>query len=80
MWDSGMFKAKITDCRTMVDTALIDVAYNGDVFNVALSDVSERKTDQVIGCYELPAPVGETMAAIKMIDMLDEEVLAVKSV
>jgi len=73
--DSGMFKAKITDWRAMVDTVLIDVAYDGQVFNVAQSDVPERKADLVIGHYELPAPAGETTVAVKIIDMLGEEVL-----
>jgi DNA modification methylase len=75
--DTGMFKAKITDWRAMVDTVLIDVAYDGEVFNVALSDVPERKADLVIGHYELPAPAGETTVAVKIIDMLGEEALSV---
>lgn len=78
--DSGMFKAKITDWRAMVDTVLIDVAYDGEVFNVALSDVPERKADLVVGHYELPAPEGETTVAVKIIDMLGEEVLSVITV
>jgi hypothetical protein len=73
--DAGVFKAKITDWRAMVDTVLIDAAYDGEVFNVALSDVPERKSDLVAGKYELPAPAGETTVAVKIIDMLGEEVL-----
>lgn len=78
--DSGMFKAKITDWRAMVDTVLIDVAYDGQVFNVTMSDVPERKSDLVIGHYELPAPASETTMAVKIIDMLGEEVLITLSV
>jgi hypothetical protein len=37
--------------------------------------VPERKTDLVAGKYELPAPAGETTVAIKIIDILGEEVL-----
>jgi DNA modification methylase len=73
--DSGIFKAKITDWRAMVDTVLIDSSYDGQVFNVSLSDVPERKSDLVDGHYELPAPDGETTVAVKIIDMLGEEVL-----
>jgi len=73
--DAGIFKAKITDWRAMVDTVLIDTAYDGQVFNVALSDVPERKADLVVGRYELTAPDGETTVAVKIIDMLGEEVL-----
>lgn len=78
--DSGMFKAKITDWRAMVDTVLIDTAYDGQVFNVALSDVPERKADMVVGHYELPAPVVETTVAVKIIDMLGEEALELNDV
>jgi len=78
--DSGMFKAKITDWRAMVDTVLIDTGYDGQVFNVTLSDVPERKTDLVVGHYELPASQSEMSVAIKIIDMLGEEVLQVHTV
>jgi hypothetical protein len=78
--DSGMFKAKITDWRAMVDTVLIDVAYDGLVFNVTLSDVPERKSDLVIGHYEQPAPAGETTVAVKIIDMLGDEVMVTRHI
>ena len=32
---------------------MIDQAYDGQVFNVAFSDVPEKKTDLVTGKYEL---------------------------
>jgi len=59
---------------------MIDPAYDGQVFNVALSDVPERKTDLVAGRYELPAPNGDTTLAVKIIDMLGEEVLVTLAV
>ena len=78
--DAGMFKAKITDWRAMVDMILIDVSYDGQVFDIALSDVPERKSDLVSGKYELPAVEGEMLVAVKIIDMLGEEVLVSQSV
>ena len=42
---------------------------------MALADVPERKTDLVAGVYELDAPAGETTVAVKVTDMLGEEVL-----
>lgn len=78
--DAGMFKAQITDWRAMVDTVLIDTAYDGQVFNILLSDVPERKFDLVLGHYELLAPAGETTVAVKIIDMLGEEVLIYQNV
>lgn len=77
--DMQIFKAKITDWRSMVDCVMIDPAYDGNIFNVVLSDVPERKNDLVNGSYELPAPEGETTVAVKIIDMLGEEVIVVKN-
>jgi len=62
----------------MVDSVMIDTAHDGQVFNVALTDVPERKTDLVAGRYELPAPAGPTTVAVKLTDMLGEEVLVYK--
>ncbi len=76
--DMQVFKAKITDWRSMVDCIMIDSAYDGKVFNVALSDVPEKKTDLVSGAYELSAPEGKTTIAVKIIDMLGEEVIVTK--
>jgi adenine-specific DNA-methyltransferase len=78
--DTPLFKAHIPDWRAMVDVVLIDTAYDGEVFNIALSDVPERKADLVVGRYELPAPEGETTVAVKIVDMLGEEVLVTEEV
>lgn len=72
---SGVLKPQIEDWRAMVDCVMIDPAYDGEVFNVAMSDVPARKDDLVSGSYTLPAPGGETTVAVKIIDMLGEEVL-----
>ena len=76
---AGLLKPKIDDWRAMVDCVMIDTAYDGKVFNVVLSDVPEKKTDYVQGSYELPAPVGDATVAVKIVDMLGEEVLITKS-
>jgi hypothetical protein len=73
-----LLKAQITDWRAMVDSVMVDPAYDGQVFNVAMSDVPERKTDLVAGRYELPSPTGPTTVAVKLTDMLGEEVLIAK--
>jgi adenine-specific DNA-methyltransferase len=78
--DVPLFRAKIPDWRSMVDCVMIDPAYDGEVFNVALSDVPERKDDLVAGSYELEAPEEETTVAVKIIDMLGEEVVVVDRV
>ena len=58
----------------------IDILNDGQVINVALSDVPERKSDLVSGRYELPAPAGPTTVAVKITDMLGEEVLVPKRI
>jgi len=73
--DQTVFKAQITDWRAMVDSVMIDIAYDGQALNVALTDLPERKADLVAGRYELPAPTGPTTVAVKITDMLGEEVL-----
>ncbi len=78
--DVPLFKARIPDWRAMVDVVLIDTAYDGDTFNITLSDVPERKDDLVQGTYRLPAPDGSTTIAVKIIDMLGEEVLVTAEV
>ena len=72
---AALLSPKIDDWRAMVDCIYIDSAYNGTVLNVALADVPERKADLVTGKYELPAPVDKTTVAVKIVDMLGEEVL-----
>jgi hypothetical protein len=59
----------------MVDSVMIDPAYDGQVFRVALADVPEKKSDLVAGEYELDAPATPTRVAVKITDMLGEEVL-----
>lgn len=78
--DSPLLKVRIPDWRSMVDAVLIDTAYDGQVFDIALSDAPARKDDLVQGRYELPAPAGPTTVAVKIIDMLGEEVLATATV
>ena len=78
--DTPLLKVKIPDWRAMADCVMIDAAYNGEVFNIGLSDVPERKDDLVVGRYVLSVPEGGTTVAVKIIDMLGEEVLVVRQV
>jgi hypothetical protein len=72
---AGVLTPRIDDWRAMVDCVMIDAAYDGQVFKVTLADVPEKKTDFVNGAYELAAPKGKTTVALKIVDMLGEEVL-----
>ncbi len=77
---AGILSPQIDDWRSMVDSVMIDTAYDGGVFNVSYSDVPERKNDLVAGEYELDAPKRKTTIAVKITDMLGEEVLETRSV
>jgi DNA modification methylase len=73
--DSGLLKVKIPDFRCMIDTVLIDTTYDGKTFHIIYSDVPEKKDDLVKGKYEVELPNQKAKVAIKIIDMLGEEVL-----
>lgn len=75
-----LVKFKIDDWRAMVDCVMIDSSYDGKVFDIALFDMPEEKTDLVVGKYELQAPLDETIIAVKITDMLGEEVLVSQNV
>lgn len=75
--DNKLFKVKIPDFRSMIDTVLIDNNYDGRTFHIVYSDVPERKDDLVKGKYEIEVPKSKVKAAVKIIDMLGEEVISV---
>jgi hypothetical protein len=75
--DNPLFQPQITDWRSMVDSVMIDADYDGTVFNITLADVPERKNDLVEGKYVVEARKGITVA-VKVTDMLGEEVMVVK--
>lgn len=63
----------------MIDVVLIDTEYNGKAFNIKYSDVPEKKKDFVLGKYELDIPK-KTNVAVKIIDMLGEELIITKEI
>jgi hypothetical protein len=72
--DNPLFQPQVSDWRSMVDSVMIDADYNGEVFNITLADVPERKSDLVEGKYLLETKKGSVIA-VKLTDMLGEEVL-----
>jgi DNA modification methylase len=77
---AGILKPQIGDWRAMVDCVMIDVAYDASVFDICLADVPQKKNDLVEGTYELSAPEETTTVAVKIVDMLGEEVLVTAQV
>ena len=78
--DRTIFNEQIDDFRAQIDCVLIDTDYNGKSFNIVESDLPSKKTDYIIGEYILPPPPPRKnyKVAVKIIDMLGEEVLVVK--
>ncbi|MGC8943895.1 MAG: site-specific DNA-methyltransferase [Caldisericia bacterium] len=78
--DSKLFKVKIPDFRSTIDCVLIDTNYDGETFHIVYSDVPEKKNDLIKGKYELEIPEKIVKVALKIVDMLGEEVLIVKEI
>jgi len=77
--EQGVFRATIEDWRSVVDCIMIDTEYDGEIFNVALTDIPAKKQDLVEGSYELSLPRDGSIVAVKVIDMLGEETIITKS-
>jgi len=77
---SGVLAPSIEDWRSMVDSVMIDTDYDGNLLNVVLADVPEKKDNLVAGEYELPIRKEKTKIAVKITDMLGEEALIVEEV
>jgi DNA modification methylase len=60
--------------RAMVDSVMIDPAYDGEVFRVRYTDVPQSRHDLVCGEYAFPAPAGPTTVAVRITDVLGDEV------
>lgn len=77
--DRSIFGEHIKDFRAQIDTVMIDSNYDGKTFNVVCSDVPAKKSDFVMGEYELDLPEGSKKIAVKITDMLGEETLLEES-
>ena len=76
--DRTIFDEQLGDFRAQIDCVLIDTDYNGKIFNIVESDLPERKTDFIKGQYELALPRPGTKIAVKIVDMLGEEIIVIK--
>ena len=78
--DNKLFRVKIPDFRSMIDCVLIDTNFDGKTFHIVYSDVPEKKQDFIKGKYEIEIPKKKAKIAVKIIDMLGEELLIVEEV
>ncbi len=76
--DRTIFDEQINDFRAQIDCVLIDTDYNGKSFNIVESDLPRKKTDFIKGKYELSIPRTNCKVAVKIVDMLGEEVIIAK--
>ncbi len=70
----------IADWRTVVDSVMIDPAYDGAIFRPTHVDAPRKRADLVQGCYEVPVDPGAVVVAVRIIDVFGEEVLIVQPV
>lgn len=78
--DNTLFKVKIPDFRSMIDYVLIDTNYDGKTFHVVYSDVPKKRNDLIKGKYELVISKEKTKVAVKIVDMLGEELLTTREI
>ena len=73
--DRTFFNEQLDDFRAQIDYVLIDTDYNGRYFAIAESDLPKKKTDLIKGEYALTLPRVGAKVAVKIVDMLGEEVV-----
>ena len=66
---------QVADWRSMVDYVLIDTDYDGETFTVRVQDIPEKRKDVVHGTYAFPDVDEDAIVAVRIVDMLGEEVL-----
>lgn len=76
----SIFEEKISDFRAQIDCVLIDTDYDGKRFNIVKSDLPKHKNDFIEGKYTLSLPRIGAKVAVKIIDMLGEEVLTIDGI
>lgn len=75
--DRTLFSERIDDFRAQIECVLIDTDYDKKKFNIVESDLPKKKADFVKGKYELTLPRATAKVAVKIVDMLGEEILKV---
>ena len=73
--DRTVFDEHIDDFRAQIDCILIDTDYTGEHFTIVESDMPEKKENFVEGEYTVSLPRPGARVAVKIIDMLGEEMV-----
>lgn len=70
----------IEDWRVMVDSVAIDPAYDGMTFRALVADAPHKRSALVVGAYQLRNVTLPTTVAVKITDMLGEELLITRTI
>ncbi len=73
--DRTVFDEQIDDFRAQIDCVLIDTDYAGTHFRIVESDVPAQRSDLIQGHYTFSLPRHDARVAVKIIDMLGEEIV-----
>ena len=76
--DRTFLNEQIGDFRAQIDYVLIDTDYNGENFNIVVCDLPQKRTDFIKSKYELTLSRTGAKVAVKIVDMLGEEVIVVE--
>lgn len=78
--EAGILQKTIEDYRSMIDFVLIDPNYDGKVFKSVFVDIPEKRQDLIKGTYTIKIPPTKTKVAVKIVDVLGDEVLIAKEI
>jgi DNA modification methylase len=70
----------VNDWRAVVDCVAIDPCYDGQVFRPTIVDAPLKKSAQVKGSYSFKTPVAPGQVAVRITDVLGEEILIIRGI
>jgi DNA modification methylase len=76
----GNGQRAVSDWRAVVDCVAIDPGYDGQVFRPLIVDAPLKKSAQVKGVYSFKTPAAPGQVAVRITDVLGEEILMVKRI
>lgn len=76
--EGSLLQKTIEDFRSMIDFVLIDPNYDGKVFKAVSVDIPRNKKELIKGSYEIEVPTEKTKVAVKIVDVLGDEIIVAK--
>jgi len=78
--EGSILQKAIQDFRSMIDAILIDPNFDGKVFRTVYADIPKTKRDLIKGLYDVAIPSQRVKVAVKIIDVLGDELLIVQEI